>query len=83
MGWTPMTTLEELLAEMVAADLEEAKKETYLKRKGFAVVGAREIYWRAVVEAMRRPAWLFDSRAKADGAAARAAGLNAWTVGEG
>jgi len=42
LGWTPMTTLEELVAEMVAADVEEAKKEAYLRRKGFAVVGARE-----------------------------------------
>ena len=42
LGWTPKTTLEELVAEMVAVDVEEAKKEAYLKRKGFAVVGARE-----------------------------------------
>ena len=42
LGWTPKTTLEELVAEMVADDVEEAKKEAYLKRKGFAVVGARE-----------------------------------------
>ena len=42
LGWVPSTTLEELVAEMVAADVEEAKKEAYLKRKGFAVVGARE-----------------------------------------
>ena len=42
LGWTPTTTLEELVAEMVAADVEEAKKEAYLKRKGFAVVVARE-----------------------------------------
>jgi UDPglucose 6-dehydrogenase len=32
---------------------------------------------------MRQPAWLFDARAKADAAAARAAGLQVWTVGEG
>lgn len=42
LGWTPKTTLEELVAEMVATDVEEAKKEAYLRRKGFAVVGARE-----------------------------------------
>ena len=42
LGWTPTTTLEELVAEMVATDVEEAKKEAYLKHKGFAVVGARE-----------------------------------------
>ena len=42
LGWTPTTTLEELVAEMVAADVEEAKKEACLMREGFAVVGARE-----------------------------------------
>ena len=42
LGWTPKTTLEELIAEMVATDVQEAKKEAYLKRKGFDVIGARE-----------------------------------------
>jgi UDPglucose 6-dehydrogenase len=42
-----------------------------------------QIDWAAVAELMRRPAWLFDARAKADAAAARAAGLQVWTVGEG
>ena len=42
LGWTPTSTLEELVAEMVDADREEAKKEAYLKRKGFAVVGSME-----------------------------------------
>ncbi len=42
LGWTPTATLEELVAEMVAADREDAKKEAYLKRKGFAVVGSME-----------------------------------------
>ena len=42
LGWTPTTTLEELVAEMVITDKEEAQKEAYLKRKGFNVVGARE-----------------------------------------
>ena len=42
LGWTPITTLEELVAEMVASDREDAKKEAYLKRKGFAVVGSME-----------------------------------------
>ena len=42
LGWTPTTTLEELVAEMVAADRESAKKEAYLRRKGFAVVGSME-----------------------------------------
>ena len=35
-------TLEQLVAEMVAADVQDAKKEAYLKRQGFDVVGARE-----------------------------------------
>jgi UDPglucose 6-dehydrogenase len=37
----------------------------------------------AIAAVMRRPAWLFDARAIADAAAARAAGLNVWRVGEG
>jgi UDPglucose 6-dehydrogenase len=41
------------------------------------------IDWPAVAAGMRQPAWLFDARAKADASAARAAGLNVWTVGEG
>jgi GDPmannose 4,6-dehydratase len=42
LGWTPTTTLEELVAEMVTADKEEAAKEALLRRKGFAVVGSME-----------------------------------------
>ena len=42
LGWSPKTTLEELVAEMVATDKEEAKKEAYLKLKGFDVVGSME-----------------------------------------
>ena len=42
LGWTPTTTLEELVAEMVATDQEEAKKEAFLKLKGFNVVGSME-----------------------------------------
>ena len=42
LGWTPTTTLEELVAEMVATDQEEAKKEAYLKSKGFNVVSSLE-----------------------------------------
>ena len=40
--WTATTTLEELVAEMVAADREEAAKEATLRREGFPVVGSRE-----------------------------------------
>ncbi|MFN9624392.1 MAG: GDP-mannose 4,6-dehydratase [Cyanobacteriota bacterium] len=42
LGWTPTTTLEELVAEMVAADKEEAAKEALLRRQGFQVVGSME-----------------------------------------
>ena len=42
LGWTPTTTLEELVAEMVACDQEEAAKEALLRRKGFQVVGSME-----------------------------------------
>jgi len=41
------------------------------------------IDWPALAAVMRRPAWLFDARVKADAAVARAAGLQVWTVGEG
>ena len=42
LGWTPTTALEQLVAEMVETDLEEARKEALLKREGFNVVGSRE-----------------------------------------
>jgi GDPmannose 4,6-dehydratase len=42
LGWTPTTTLEELVAEMVQADREEAAKEAILLREGFKVVGSME-----------------------------------------
>ena len=42
LGWTPSTSLEQMVDEMVSKDREEALKEAYLKRKGFQVVGARE-----------------------------------------
>ena len=41
-SWTPTTTLEELVSEMVAADRDEARKEAYLRLKGFPVVGSIE-----------------------------------------
>jgi len=43
----------------------------------------RQLDWAEIAAVMRRPAWLFDARAVADAAAARAAGLNVWTVGDG
>ena len=42
-----------------------------------------QLDWAGLAASMRQPAWLFDGRAIADTAAARAAGLNVWTVGEG
>ena len=42
LGWTPTTTLESLVAEMVAADRETARKEVHLKRNGFSVVGSMD-----------------------------------------
>ena len=42
LGWTPTTTLEELVAEMVATDQEEAAKEALLRQQGYRVVGSME-----------------------------------------
>jgi GDPmannose 4,6-dehydratase len=42
LGWTPTTTLEELVAEMVATDQEEASKEALLRQQGYRVVGSME-----------------------------------------
>ena len=42
LGWTPTTTLEELVSEMVRADQQEAAKEALLRRKGYPVVGSME-----------------------------------------
>jgi GDPmannose 4,6-dehydratase len=42
LGWQPTTTLEELVAEMVACDKAEAAKEALLRREGFPVVGSME-----------------------------------------
>ena len=42
LGWTPTTTLEELVTEMVDCDRLEASKEATLRREGFTVVGSME-----------------------------------------
>ena len=42
LGWTPTTTLEQLVAEMVDHDKAEAAKEAILRREGFNVVGSME-----------------------------------------
>jgi len=42
LGWTPTSTLEELVAEMVLSDKEEAAKEALLRHQGYAVLGSME-----------------------------------------
>ena len=42
LGWVPEITVEEMCKEMVAHDLEQAKKKAVLKSYGFDVPAARE-----------------------------------------
>jgi GDPmannose 4,6-dehydratase len=42
LGWVPQITLQELICEMVAYDLEEAKKHALLKNQGYNVSVSRE-----------------------------------------
>jgi GDPmannose 4,6-dehydratase len=42
LGWVPEITVEEMCAEMVAADLDQAKRHALLKNHGFDVSVARE-----------------------------------------
>jgi UDPglucose 6-dehydrogenase len=42
-----------------------------------------QLDWQALAASMRQPAWLFDARAVADHASARAAGLQVWSIGAG
>ena len=42
LNWKPKTTLEELIAEMIACDKEDALKENFLRKKGFDVVSSME-----------------------------------------
>jgi len=42
LGWETTTTLEELINEMVIADLKDAEKEAYLKKQGFNIVSHLE-----------------------------------------
>ena len=42
LGWTPKTSLEEMVNEMIDQDREDASKEAYLKGEGFQIVGPRE-----------------------------------------
>ena len=43
----------------------------------------RELNWQELAGRMRRPAWVFDSRAVTDPVQVRAAGLTLWRVGDG
>ena len=42
LGWEPTTTLEELIREMVAHDLDQARRQAVLKRNGFDVQVSKE-----------------------------------------
>lgn len=42
LGWVPRTTLQELVAEMVAADLDIARRTRLLKENGFEISVAKE-----------------------------------------
>ena len=42
LGWVPEITLEQMCAEMVAHDLDQAKQKALLKEHGFRVPVARE-----------------------------------------
>jgi GDPmannose 4,6-dehydratase len=42
LGWVPQITLQEMIAEMVAYDLEEANKHALLKDQGYNVAVSRE-----------------------------------------
>jgi GDPmannose 4,6-dehydratase len=37
LGWTPKTTFQELVSEMVREDLKAAERDELVKRHGFAV----------------------------------------------
>ena len=42
LGWSPKTSLEDLVADMVKKDMEDARKEAYLKQHGFKIYGTFE-----------------------------------------
>ncbi len=42
LNWEPKITLNQLVAEMIEEDSNEAKKESLLKKKGFAIYGSKE-----------------------------------------
>ena len=42
LGWEPLITFEEMIAEMVACDLEEAKRDELCRRSGYTIMGHHE-----------------------------------------
>ena len=42
LGWVPEITLDEMISEMVASDLEQAKQHALLKKHGYSVAVGRE-----------------------------------------
>ena len=42
LGWEPKITLEELIADMIKVDIEEASKESILRNKGFKIFNSAE-----------------------------------------
>jgi GDPmannose 4,6-dehydratase len=42
LGWKPQIRFEDLVAEMVMADLKEAEKDTYVRQKGYRIYGNSE-----------------------------------------
>jgi GDPmannose 4,6-dehydratase len=42
LGWEPKISFDELVAEMVTADLKEAEKDTYVRKKGYRIYGNSE-----------------------------------------
>lgn len=42
LGWTPRTTFKQLIQEMVASDLDTAKKDALIRREGFQVFQSAE-----------------------------------------
>ena len=94
----PMVSAEQIAADLGVEALLGSEGEGVWQPAGdpfAAVCGAdavllltdwqqfRQLDWKGLAAVMRQPAWLFDARAVADVAAARAAGLRVWVVGEG
>ena len=42
LGWKPTLDLQQMIEEMIAADLEEARKDQYLQSGGFKTIGVNE-----------------------------------------